>query len=128
MMIIHMFQPLCTVLKPQILAISKSTYCMNSTYSPGCRNERILLWEAVYVSKAQDSAASECFLPLCHRITDFVCTFFLKAFCGSSSRTGAAVQTAAWSSMMPDIFCCFAKSHPQLGPNKSQLSLTVGEI
>lgn len=80
--------------------------------------KRILL----YVSKAQDSVATEYFLPLHHGITDLSAHFSLRL------SEAAAGQAAAWSSVIPDVFCCFAKSHLQLRPNKSHLALTRGGI
>lgn len=80
--------------------------------------KRILL----YVSKAQDSVSTEYFLPLHHRITDLSAHFSLRL------SEAAAGQAALWSSVIPDVFCCFAKSHLQLRPSKSQLALTGGGI
>lgn len=111
MMIIHMFQPLCTVLQPQTLALSKCTACRDparhGVVMRGCCYGRLRLSGergARRLASASVPSAAE---------FRRACPVFLEALCGSSSPMGAAVQAAAWGSIIPGVFPCFAKPQPQ---------------
>lgn len=111
MMIIHMFQPLCTVLQPQTLAVSKCADCRDparhDVVMRGCYYGRLCL--------SGERGARRLVNASFPSATEFrrACPVFLEALCSSSSPMAAAVQAATWASIIPGVFCCFAKPQPQ---------------